>query len=281
MLVVGNGNSSNDMAAQLVRVAVTPVYRSIRHSASPRCPSLPDPNIIDVAPITRYIVEGDKLVVELKDGTTIRNLDYVFIGAGLVPLRKVNCQVSNRTTLVFRYRAIPSFVHIRQHDSDSEKLVPLATPSTHPPRIPSLYRQILYAYNPTLAFIGAVVSYTPFTLADLSSTWLTLAWNGEVVYPDTSEGRLVYEKERLERVRLLREGVETPSSFVSFHFLDQEEQVYALALRKDVVDARSDLGTILADWDDDSWNEREQSYAKKYKALQVAKDLELKKLKSN
>jgi hypothetical protein len=61
-------------------------------------------------------------------------------------------------------------------------------------RIPSLHLQILYAHNPTLAFIGATISFIPFLLADLTSTWLGLAWSGTIAIPATAEERLDYER---------------------------------------------------------------------------------------
>jgi len=43
-----------------------------------------------------------------------------------------------------------------------------------PSRIPALHLLTLYAHNPTLAFIGATISFIPI-LADLTSTWIALA----------------------------------------------------------------------------------------------------------
>jgi len=39
---------------------------------------------------------------------------------------------------------------------------------------PALHLLTLYAHNPTLAFIGATISFIPI-LADLTSTWIALA----------------------------------------------------------------------------------------------------------
>ena len=58
LLVVGNANSSNNIAAQLAPVATMPVYRSIRRPACPRFPSLPDIRILDVAPVAKYIINS-------------------------------------------------------------------------------------------------------------------------------------------------------------------------------------------------------------------------------
>jgi len=56
-------------------------------------------------------------------------------------------------------------------------LTPLTSCTITPSRIPGFYLQILYAHNPTLAFTGATVSFIPILLADLTSTWIVLAWS--------------------------------------------------------------------------------------------------------
>ena len=58
--MIGNANSSNDIAAHAAPIAQTPVYRSIRRPALFNFPSLPDPRIKDVAPVREYeLVEAE------------------------------------------------------------------------------------------------------------------------------------------------------------------------------------------------------------------------------
>jgi hypothetical protein len=54
---------------------------------------------------------------------------------------------------------------------NSLTLTPLTSRTITSSRIPSLHLQILYAHNPTLAFIGATISVIPFLLADLAPGW--------------------------------------------------------------------------------------------------------------
>ena len=54
-------------------------------------------------------------------------------------------------------------------------LTPLTSCTITPSCIPTLHLQIPYAHNPTLAFIGATISFVPILFADLMSTWIALA----------------------------------------------------------------------------------------------------------
>ncbi|KAH9475741.1 Calcium/calmodulin-dependent protein kinase [Psilocybe cubensis] len=254
-LVIGNANSSNDIATQLAPVADGFVYQSIRRPALPIFVTLPDDRIKLVAPVSKYIVKetptSEKFDVLLADGTLITDLDVVFVGTG--------------------YRPLPSFVHVL--GKSGPKLSPIASEETLPQTVPSLHRHILYAYNPSLAFIGVPVVYTPFIIADIASTWLALAWRGETPYPDTPEGRLTYEKERLLSVETLRKETENPSSYLVYNVLCPVEQEYASQIREDIVDARPELDRILPRWSDEQVAVREGMYGRKLEALKYVKSL--------
>jgi hypothetical protein len=56
-------------------------------------------------------------------------------------------------------------------------LTPLTSRTITPSCILGFHLQILYAHNPTLAFIGTTISFIPILLADLTSTWIVLAWS--------------------------------------------------------------------------------------------------------
>jgi hypothetical protein len=118
------------------------------------------------------------------------------------------------------------------------------------------------------------MAFTPFTIADASSTWLTLAWTGEIQYPNTAEGRLVFEKERLAAVEKGRAGIENPSSFQVYMVLGYDEQTYAKGLKDDIVGAREELRAVLPEWNDEKTKLRESMYQLKFEALMFARDRE-------
>ncbi|KAG1842814.1 hypothetical protein C8R48DRAFT_737321 [Suillus tomentosus] len=257
VLVIGNANSANEMAAQLAPVAQTPIYRSTRRISV--FPSLPDNRIQDIGPISRYTtINNNKITAHVQDGTAIENIDIVLFGTGYYP-------------------HVP-YLRVLRPDPDPQThartLVPLTSCTTVPTRIPSLHNQILYAYNPTLAFIGAPTSFIPFTLADLTSTWLSLAWSGMIQIPPTPKARLVYEQSRLRTLAEQRSESDNPSDLINFHFLGRYEMEYARGLREDVVRANEGLDRVLARWDDEQDERRFAMYATKMESLFVSAGVE-------
>ena len=250
-LVIGNKNSSNDIAAQLAPNSNGPVYQSIRRPAPPRCVSLPDERIKMVAPVSKYIIkpsdEGDKFDAHLSDGTILADLDNVQLGTG--------------------YRPFPSFIRVFGHFPEDHLHVPIIRKDTSPYRVPYLHRLIMYAYNPSLAFIGLPVAYTPFTIADVASTWLSLAWRGETSYPGTNEGRLLYEQERLTVIDDWQRQMDHPTSLMVFNVLGPDEQKYARMLKEDIVKARPEFDNILPVWSDERTVVREAMSKTKFESL--------------
>lgn len=250
--MVGNANSANEMAAQLAPVAQTPVYRSTRRVSI--FPSLPDERIEDVGPVVRYskssTAAGEKVVVHLQDGK-IEDVDYVLFGTGYYPdvpyLQVLEPSASSK--------------------GSARQVVPLTEHIIQPARIPSLYRQILYAHNPSLAFIGATISFIPFIFSDLTSTWLALVWSGRIEIPAAIEERLQDEQIRLENLHRLRSETDNPSDLISFHFLGRYELPYAKVARAEVVKAKPELGAVLPKWDDEQDNRRFGMYATKLDSL--------------
>jgi hypothetical protein len=247
------------MAAHLASVASPPIYQSVRRPNFPGFPSLDDERIEKVAPVAKYLVNDSsptpKVDVHLTDGTILNDIEAVLLGTG--------------------YRPYPSFVHVLDTTSDTgiQKLFPMVSPSTTPPRIPSLHRHILYAHNPSLAFINAPMTYTPFTLADVSSTWLTLAWNGKLTYPDTAERRLAFEVDRIKKLEgIIAQSGDNPTAFLTYMVLGPDEQEYAQGLKDDVVTARSDLKDALPEWSDEKIKLREAMFPTKLEALRYSRD---------
>ena len=112
--------------------------------------------------MAKYILkstpEGDKIDVNLTDGMDILDIDMVEVCTG--------------------YKPCPEFIRVLKPEHETQH-TPLISESVIPHRIPSLHRLILYAYNPSLAFVGAPMAFTPFTIADVvhqenyKSTYIT------------------------------------------------------------------------------------------------------------
>ena len=233
------------------------MYRSIRRPPIFRFVSLPDERIVDVAPVTRYTVhstpDGHKATLHLKDGTDISDVDAVFFGTGY--------------TLSYPYLYV-----LEPSTTENRKLVPLVSEEEQPVRIPALYHQILYAHNPSLAFIGCLMCLTPFIMSDLCSTFLALAWSGTLPYPDTVEARLVDDTERTELVRKLRAESDNPSNFLACQVLADKEQSFAFGIRQEVVRVRPDLDRVFHPWTPEEFASRDAMYPRKLESLRLAKE---------
>jgi hypothetical protein len=216
----------------------------------------PDPRIVDIAPVDHYTTvtngETQSLTLHLRDGTVITDVDEVWLGTG--------------------YGWAVPYVRVLEGGGDSDRrgLVHLTPTSLRLSRIPSLHRLIIYAANPTLGFVGHVMAFTPFILADVSSTWLALVWRGEIPIPTSVEGLLVSEKERLARKEAARKDVDEPSSFVHYHVLADDELEYSRALRKDIIEARRDLDDVLPVWSDEMWAKRGMMHELKLESLRCS-----------
>jgi hypothetical protein len=257
VVVVANGNSANDMAAQLASVARPPIYRSMRHTGYTKFPFVPDPRVVDIGAVSRYNIistpSGNRLNPQIEGDSEINNVDIVLVGTG--------------------YGYAAPFVRVLSAAASSPRhLTTLTPPSLNLSRVPSLHRQILYALNPTLAFIGLPVASVPFILSDVSSTWLALAWSGSLTYPETVAERLVEEKEKLEWLKKKREETDNPSSFAAYHVLSSSEPEYARALREDVVKARQDFDAILPVWSDEAWDRVQAMYDLKFQCLKRSRE---------
>jgi len=209
-----------------------------------------------VAPVSRYIFKpsdnGDKFDAFLTDGTILGDLDIVQLGTG--------------------YRPFPSFIQVLEHLNDDHAHVPIIKEDTVPYRVPNLHRLIMYANSPSLAFIGLPKADTPFTIADVASTWLSLAWRGEISYPETIEGRLVFEQERLAAIDKWLREVDKPPSLMVYNVLGAGEQEYARALKEDIVAARPGFEKVLPVWSDERTALREGMFKAKFEALLYARE---------
>ncbi|KAF9526802.1 hypothetical protein CPB83DRAFT_794326 [Crepidotus variabilis] len=255
IFVIGNANSSNDIAAQTSPKANGPVFQSIRRPNFPGFPSLTSERIQIVAPVSKFVLKPSKsqFDVILSDGTTLEDLDVVYCGTG--------------------YKPMTTFISVLDPSKPLEPtLIPLGSDSVTPARIPSLHRIIMYAHNPTLGFVGAIYVYTPFIMADVASTWLTLAWCNECPYPPTPSGRLQFENDRLALVKERRASMESPTSFLTYSVMGPDEQGYATGLREDIVEARPELDKVLPVWNNETIQVRDGMFKTKYEALVYARD---------
>ncbi|KAK7018276.1 thiol-specific monooxygenase [Favolaschia claudopus] len=304
-LVIGNANSANDIVAQLKLLPSStpsaPVYRSTRRPALRRFAFLPDKRVRDVPPVVRITItsaygagEDDKedkdeeekserkLTIELRSGEILQGIDKVVLGTGysaaaapfVRALRDHSASSPppspspSSSSSPSSSRPLPSSIP----KSALKPLYPLTTAHTSPPRIPALYNHILYAPNPSLAFVGAVMSYTPFVLGDLVGWWLSLVWQGRIAIPATIGERLEGERGRVERVRGMRAGEENEeveaSSLLAYHILGKEEQGYARGLRGEILDAKETAwAASLPTWSDEEWARREGMYERKWEWL--------------
>ncbi len=219
VVVVGNNNSANEVAAHLAPLNSVdhPVYRSAKTAPVDKCPSLPDERIKDVGMITTYKLtravgseRGTQLELTLVDGSVIGGVDYVVLGTG--------------------YGQKYPWLHVLTDQARARGTgeVELLTPdSLRAVRVPRMYNHALYAPSPrlTLAFVGLVISTMPFSFNDLISAWITAVWAGKIPIPSTLHDRLQDERTRLDwmyaRVAARNPNADRndPTTYVGYHLL--------------------------------------------------------------
>ncbi|KAN0063331.1 hypothetical protein ACQY0O_004496 [Thecaphora frezii] len=285
VVVVGNNNSSNEAAMHLAvhRTAANPVYKSAKRPPIVKCPCLPDERIRDIGVIQRYQVTetGDgtkRLDLHIADGTVVENVDYVLLGTGY--------------GLCFPFVRVLTDGARKEGKQETQKLTP---PELHGVRVPNLHRHVLYAKSPelSLAFVGLVVSFFPFNLADLTSRWLSYLWTGPLrsIVPDDVETRLEDERERLaylvaEKRRLLAATITStttvngsagagdvgvdetdPYTYFGFHTIagslhapGPSEIEYGAQLRRELVEAVPSMAQLYDEWGEERERKQYQMY---------------------
>lgn len=201
---------------------------------------------------------SEKITAHLEDGTTLGDIDIVHVATG--------------------YKPYPDFVRVLNPTSRTHmRLVDQNPQPETGTRVPSLHRHIIYAYNPTLAFIGSPMSFTPFTINDVSSLWLALVWSLQIpLLPCSHDKLLEYEQNRLKQINQWRTTTDNPSALFSYGVLGMGEEEYAAELRKEVVEAGCLEG--VEEWFEMKWEPieerrmwRERMYPMKYEALKHAR----------
>lgn len=136
ILVVGNANSANDIAAHLAPLNSGPLYRAIRHPSL--FAHLPDPRITDMPPLASLSPspDGTTATATLTDGRTLQGLTTIIFATGY--------------TYAFPYLHTPS--PIARHGA-----------------VPNLHLATLHAQHPTLALLGLSVASNPIPLSEVTA----------------------------------------------------------------------------------------------------------------
>lgn len=227
ILVVGNGNSANDVAAHLASQRVAgkhePIYRAVRHAKLIIFSALEDERIKDVPTVKAFHVRERTgkavLDVELIDTSIIENVDRVVLGSGYQYGRYPWIHLLSRGATSADEDHLPG-----HHDSadwqaptgsDLWKPVSLAPRALgqgpepdDPGRLVGLWEQMVHARAATLAFANLPITYTPFILADVQGHTLRSLWDASPSsLPPTLEARLQSERDRLAEIEARKKAL--------------------------------------------------------------------------
>ncbi|KAJ3727436.1 hypothetical protein C8R42DRAFT_337196 [Lentinula raphanica] len=228
-VIIGNRHSSSLIATELGKVTDQPVYISSSSYSSSNNAQDRSFKVHYVGRVLKYILQPphetdqgsilERLTVIFDSGEEIKDVDLVIHATGYYPH--------------------PDFVHVRpipQSTPSSSHLVPLTSYSSplrpHHRRIPFLHAHILYAYNPSLAFIGHILALEPFAFANVASTWLSLAWSGQLgtdAYPDDVQSRLKTDEDRMKEVERLAVELAGEGELVTYTFFGPSSEAAYLS----------------------------------------------------
>ncbi|UZJ56046.1 hypothetical protein CBS101457_005366 [Exobasidium rhododendri] len=230
VVVVGNGNSGNDVAAQLAGMRGEEeevIYRIARHKPWYFYVSLPDPKIKDVPAMESMSLseDGKRVHIKLIDGTTLENVDRVIFASGYELGKFPFVHLLSRQITASEVSLLPNSwqddgdwkpAHASSSSSLDTLWKPLSSPpattsfntTDNPERVTDLYWQFLHARAGTLALINLSVTSIPFLTSDLQSHCLRAIWDGSLTSFSQSslDDRLEYEKERLKWLSELKES---------------------------------------------------------------------------
>ena len=233
-----------------------------------------------VSPVVRYSVHDTspaKASVCLEDGTVINDLDVVLCGTGYYPFPDF-VKVFKRPEIHSEpgYGYASTLLEPNAHEKPSgvnnpPEHLPVVVPETRPRRMPHMHRLSIYAPNPSLAFVGTVMTYTPFTTADIVSSYVALVFSHKLPIPTSTWDRLQYERDRLDLVKSRLVGVENPTSFFTYSVMSIDEEGYGRSLREDVVSVLPELDLTLPMWNEDTSKAKENMFKNKLEALRWAR----------
>ena len=167
ILIMGNGPSGIDIAAQSAGVAQLPIIRTIHGPAEHAV--LEDDRILDSPAVDHF--EPETRTAVLVDGTRIEGLDRVIISTG------------------YRF----SFPFMSAVNAAAPQ--PLVTNGL---RLHGLYKHIFWRHDPTLAFVGLLVAAIPFPISEAQALTLARVWSGRLSLP-SEEVMRKDEEDRLEQ----------------------------------------------------------------------------------
>lgn len=167
ILIMGNGPSGIDIAAQSADFAKTPIIRTIHGPPEHAC--LPDSRILDFPAVASF--DPNTRSALLVDGQVIEDLDRVLISTG--------------------YRHSYPFL-----TSLNESIYPLITNGA---RVHNLYRHIFYRPDPTLCFIGLLIAAIPFPISEAQALATARVLSGRLKLPSNEVMRRD-EQSRLSEV---------------------------------------------------------------------------------
>lgn len=229
IMVVGNANSGNDVAAQLASLRKLgqhdPIYRVIRHKAWDYIVSLSDSLIKDVPALQSVVIskDGTKLQATLVDGSIVENVDCIIFASGyeIAKIRFVHLldrqphpeeewmlpdTLSEPKDWTFNAVKPSSSVNNLWRPLSSPPSGTLFDPKNNPERIPNLYWQFLHSRAATLALINACPTRIPFWTSDVQSHCLRAIWDGTMTaFPDNLVERLQYETNRIQWLAYMKE----------------------------------------------------------------------------
>lgn len=151
ILIMGNGPSGIDIAAQSADYAQSPIIRTIH--APPEHACLPDYRILDKPAVAKF--DAETRSATLVDGQVINDLDRIIISTG--------------------YRHSYPFL-----DSLNKSDYPLITDGA---RVHNLYRHIFYRPDPTLCFIGLLIAAIPFPISEAQALAAARVLSGRLKLP--------------------------------------------------------------------------------------------------
>jgi cation diffusion facilitator CzcD-associated flavoprotein CzcO len=167
-LVVGNGPSAVDIAAQIATCSAQPLLISTRSPPNPHA-------IVESARYVSEIVEflldessgQPQRAVRLKDGTIIADLDAIIFCTGYI----------------YAYPFLP-FSRASASEQAPFNQLPLITTGS---RVRNIYKHLFYSPVPSLAFLTLPWSIIPFPLAESQAALVSRAWSGKLSLPSLDE----------------------------------------------------------------------------------------------
>jgi len=169
VVVVGNGNSANDICAHLAPLnSGSPLYRCGRHPSN--FAHLKDERIEDVASVSSIQLSEDKTsaTLILTDGTILSDITKVIFATGYqfeFPWLRVPRASSDSS---------PDLARIAQSDLQ---------PASKYGAVPDVHEQMFLGVAPTLCFVGLPTCATPLPLAEIESRIVARVYHNVLALP--------------------------------------------------------------------------------------------------